>query len=190
MISRIIITLFGSFWKLKTLCIKKNYKFIGKIYLFLYRLYLNEQGSFIAWDSVFTGVPCFPHGIKGVFISKMSKIGNNCVLFQQVTIGSNTLADSNNIGAPVIGDNCYIAAGAKIIGNIKIGNNVRIGANAVVYKDVGDNAVVVSGEQRTIKKKNTLNNRFYTYRKGWVYFDNGKWVQDNDPDNIAKLENM
>ncbi len=46
-------------------------------------------------------------------------------------------------GVPIIGDNVYIAPGAKIFGKIKIGNNVKIGANAVVYKNIPDNAIVV-----------------------------------------------
>jgi serine O-acetyltransferase len=44
---------------------------------------------------------------------------------------------------PVIGDDVFIAPGARLYGNIRIGNNVAIGANAVVYRDVPDDAVVV-----------------------------------------------
>ena len=43
----------------------------------------------------------------------------------------------------MIGDNVYMAPGAKIFGKITIGNNVKIGANAVIHKDIPDNAVVV-----------------------------------------------
>lgn len=87
-----------------------------------------------------------------LFYFRRGYIGANCVIFQQVTIGSNTLSDTKSAGAPVIGDNCYIGAGAKIIGNVTIGNNCRIGANAVVTKDVPDNSTVISGEMRIIKK--------------------------------------
>src|SRR5699024_11656176 len=99
---------------------------------------------------IFASEPFFPHGITGIFISQGAKIGKDAVIFQQVTIGSNTLKGSKSYGAPVIGDNCYIGAGAKIIGGIKIGDNVRIGANAVVVKDVPDNAVVVNQPGRVI----------------------------------------
>ena len=58
----------------------------------------------------------FPHGFCGVFISQGAVIGDNCTIFQQVTIGSNTLSDSKGCGCPIIGDNVYIGAGAKIIG--------------------------------------------------------------------------
>lgn len=45
--------------------------------------------------------------------------------------------------SPVLGDNIFVGAGAKIIGSVKIGNNVIIGANAVVTKNIPDNKVVV-----------------------------------------------
>ena len=51
-------------------------------------------------------------------------------------------------GAPVIGDNVYIGAGAKIIGGVRIGNNVRIGAGCVVVEDVPDNCTVVMPKPR------------------------------------------
>jgi len=76
-----------------------------------------------------------------IVINGRSVIGKNCNISQGVTIGQSSRG--KNKGYPTIGDNCYIAPGAKIIGNIKIGNNVAIGANAVVTKDIEDNAVVV-----------------------------------------------
>ena len=56
-------------------------------------------------------------------------------------------------GAPTIGDNCIIYPGAKIFGKITIGNNVVIGANAVVNKDVPDNAIVAGVPARIIRYK-------------------------------------
>lgn len=88
-----------------------------------------------------------PHGFYGIFISQRDKIGEGCIIFQQVTIGSNELQFG---GAPTIGNNCLIGAGAKIIGNVHIGNNVRIGANAVVVDDVPDNCTVVMNKPRVI----------------------------------------
>lgn len=90
-------------------------------------------------------------------------IGKDCVIFQQVTIGSNTLADSKNQGAPTIGDNVYIGAGAKIIGNVHIGNNVRIGANTTVTKDIPDNSTVVNGDIKIITSDKPKNNKFFGY---------------------------
>ena len=57
-------------------------------------------------------------------------------------------------GAPTIGNNCLIGAGAKIIGNVHVGNNVRIGANAIVVDDVPDNCTVVMNKPRVIVRGN------------------------------------
>ena len=61
-------------------------------------------------------------------------------------------------GSPVIGDNVYVGAGAKVIGKVLIGNNVAIGANCVVIQDVPDQAVVVG-----IPGKVVSNNGSYDY---------------------------
>ena len=83
----------------------------------------------------------------GIFVSAEAKIGKNVNISQDVTIG--VAGKGDNRGYPIIGDNVYIAPGAKIFGKIKIGNDVKIGANAVVYKDIPDGATVVSlGEIR------------------------------------------
>lgn len=87
-----------------------------------------------------------PHGINGIVIAAGARIGRNCSISHQVTIGR-----SRN-GAPVIGDNVYIGPGAKIFGDIKIGNNVRIGANCPVFFDVPDNATVVLPHPRIIER--------------------------------------
>ena len=131
----------------------------------LYYQYLERRGSWIGHTAQFAGRPVTPHGILGIFISGGAKIGKNCVIFQHVTIGSNTVSDSKGQCSPVLGDNVYIGAGAKIIGNVKIGNNVRIGANAVVFTDVPDNSVVVMSKPRIIAKEG-MDNKFYQYYKG------------------------
>ena len=93
-----------------------------------------------------------PHGLYGVFISKDAVIGENCVIFHQVTIGSNSIEGSKHYGAPKIGNNVYIGAGAKIIGGITIGDNVNIGANCIVFSDIPSNSTVVMNAPRIIQK--------------------------------------
>jgi len=78
----------------------------------------------------------FQHAFSTIVAA--NKIGTNCWINQQVTIGY-----SNDTDCPTIGNNVIISAGAKVIGNITIGDNVRIGANAVVIKDVPENCTVV-----------------------------------------------
>lgn len=77
-------------------------------------------------------------------------IGDNCVIFQGVTIGHSFLGKEP--GRPKIGDRCVIFAGAKIFGNITIGNDVVIGANCVVNKNIPDNCIVVGNPCRILKK--------------------------------------
>jgi len=84
---------------------------------------------------------------NGIVIHPKAIIGPNCLIFQQVTIGS------RDGGIPTIGGHVDIGAGAKIIGNIKIGNHVRIGANSVVLGDVPDGCTVVGIPARIIKKE-------------------------------------
>lgn len=77
-----------------------------------------------------------------------SKIGKNCRINQQVTIGySHKKTDS-----PIIGDNVLIGAGAKVIGAVTIGNNSKVGANAVVVKNVPPNCTVVGVPARIVRK--------------------------------------
>jgi len=81
----------------------------------------------------------FPH-YSSIVVSADSIIGEHVTLFNGVTIGTERGGDKQ--GAPTIGNNVVVATGAKVIGGIVVGNNVFIGANAVVVKDVPDNAVI------------------------------------------------
>jgi len=76
------------------------------------------------------------HGFSTVIAC--DRIGENCWINQQVTIGY-----SNDTDCPVIGNNVRIAAGAKVFGKITVGDNSIIGANAVVCKNVPPNCTVV-----------------------------------------------
>ena len=189
MIAKFLVKPYGSIWALKKICEEPRTGFSYKLARFIYEQYQYENSSSIAWNSHFSNEPCFPHGMKNIFVSGASKIGVNCVLFQNVTIGSVTLIDSNSFGAPEIGDNVYIGAGAVIVGNVKVGHNVRIGANAVVYKDVPDNTTVVVGEQRFIPKDQAPHNFHYSEQNGsWAYFENGAFHKVKDPEVVQLVE--
>ena len=169
-------------WKLhcKRMLLPTNSKYDVAIKI---QLRLRHSGSYIGKDTHFESKPVFPHGINGIFISGGAKIGKNCVIFQQVTIGSNTLIGSKSYGSPTIGKNCYIGAGAKIIGKVHIGDNCRIGANAVVTKDVPDNTVVVMSTMRYIHHDEQLDNRYVTLRSDGspIYYSDGAWrTLEND----------
>ena len=98
----------------------------------------------------------------GINVSIHAVIGENLNISQQVTIGISNRG--KNKGVPTIGDNVYIAPGARIFGGIKIGNNVAIGANSVVTKDIPDDSVVVGIPGKVISKKGSegyINNTNY-----------------------------
>lgn len=95
-----------------------------------HRLWSVITGADIPLDCQIEGGLLIPHP-NGIVIHPDVKIGPNCLIFQQVTLG--TLLGP---GIPEIGGHVDIGAGAKILGNIKIGNHACIGANAVVLQDV------------------------------------------------------
>lgn len=76
----------------------------------------------------------------GIVVNGRAVIGANCNISQGVTIGQSNRGERK--GYPVIGDHVYIGPGAKVIGRVRVGHNAAIGANAVVTRDVPDNAVV------------------------------------------------
>ncbi len=150
-------------WYLRNKALSKGlFSLIAKL---LYIILVDKYNSFLPLDIEFVGKPIFPHGITGIFISSGAKIGSHCVIFHQVTIGSNTLKDSKGYGAPTVGNNVYIGCGAKIIGNVTIGNNVRIGANCVICEDIPDNSTVVIQKPRIIEKKIIQDNSFTVFRQ-------------------------
>ena len=88
-----------------------------------------------------------------IVVNTGTRVGMNCRLHVCVNIG--TKAGSGH-EAPQIGDNCYIAPGAKIFGPIVIGNNMVIGANAVVNKSFPEGNTTIGGvPAKIISDKNS-----------------------------------
>ncbi len=117
----------------------------------------------------FTGIEIHPgakigknlfidHGM-GVVVGETSEIGDNVTIYHNVTLGgSSPSIDSerqrHEKRHPTIGNDVVIGSGAQIIGPIKVGNNARIAANAVVVKDVPENATMVGIPARAVKLEN------------------------------------
>ena len=148
------------FWTLREKARNCSFYPVRRYYYAKYQRLMAKSGAGIGLECQMDGVPTFPHGFYGIFISEGAKIGKDCVIFHQVTIGSNTLHGSRGRGCPTIGDRVYIGCGAKIIGNVHVGNNVRIGANCVVTQDIPDNATVVLERPRVILREAPQDNRF------------------------------
>ena len=94
------------------------------------------------------------HG-EGVVIGETAIIGDDVLIYQQVTLGGT--GNEHGKRHPTIGNNVIIGAGAKVLGNITIGDNVRIGAGSVVIDDVPPHSTVVGIPGRVVQQKVVTN---------------------------------
>ena len=90
-----------------------------------------------------------------IIVNANVRIGDNCTIYPNVLIGHKIPGQ----GCPKIGDNCFLCAGAKIIGNITIGDNVTIAHNTVVVKDVPSGCIVAGNPARIIKQNSKKCNK-------------------------------
>ena len=102
-------------------------------------------GADIPINATIGGGLLIPHP-NGIVIHPDARIGCNCLIFQQVTIGATSK------GIPTIGGHVDIGAGAKIIGPVRVGDHARIGANAIVRQDVPAHAVFVATAGRLLSR--------------------------------------
>lgn len=75
----------------------------------------------------------FPHP-SSIIIGSDVKLGDNCVVYQNVTIGAARAGDAAKGKYPVIGNNCTLFAGCKVLGSIEVADGTTVGANAVLLK--------------------------------------------------------
>lgn len=189
MIFRLLVKPFGSIWNLKELCNTKDSGFFTKIHRFIYNSYQFEHGSAVDYKAIFKGIPNLPNGTKQIVISEKAEIGKNCVIFHQVSIQSDMLPDSKTFGSPIIGDNCYIYPGVRIIGNVVIGDNVRIAPNIVITQDIPSNSFVTYAEPIIKRLEKETPDRYYAlYGKQWKYFNNNSTEAVTNEKIIIKLK--
>jgi len=127
-------------------------KFLSLIYKILYKFIQIITGIELPCEAEVGRNFIIDH-FGGIVISGYAKFGDNCRIRNGVVIG---LKNIEELGAPVIGNNVDIGAGAKVLGKINIGDNVLIGANAVVISDVPDNSIAV-GVPATIRPRKSAN---------------------------------
>lgn len=139
------------YWRRRIILINPNDKcpLLLKLYYLFYikRSDAYNNCSFVTNlnnGATFKSPPILPHGPNGIIIGHDVTVGENCIIYQQVTI--------THGGGCIIGDNVLIGAGAKILGHVRIGNNCKIGANCVVVEDLPDNSTCVLQKPRIIIK--------------------------------------
>ncbi|MEA3491257.1 MAG: serine O-acetyltransferase [Campylobacterota bacterium] len=89
------------------------------------------------------------HGV-GVVIGETTIIGDDVVIYQQVTLGGVSLTQGKR--HPTVENSVVLGAGSKILGNITLGENSKVGANSVVVKDVPPDSTAIGIPARVIKR--------------------------------------
>ena len=89
------------------------------------------------------------HG-TGVVIGETTEIGDNCTVYQGVTLGGT--GKENGKRHPTLGNNVMVGAGARVLGPFKVGDNSKIAANAVVLSEVPPNCTAVGVPARVVKR--------------------------------------
>lgn len=89
------------------------------------------------------------HG-SGVVIGETTEIGDNCTIYQNVTLGGTGKETGKR--HPTLGDNVMVGAGARVLGPFKVGDNCKIAANAVVLTEVPPNSTAVGVPARVVKR--------------------------------------
>ena len=88
------------------------------------------------------------HG-TGIVIGATAEIGDDCLLYQNVTLGGTGAAREKR--HPTLGNNVMVGSGAKVLGPFKVGDNARIAANSVVLSEVPPNSTVVGVPGRVVR---------------------------------------
>ena len=111
------------------------------------------------WSKMWTGIEIHPgatigrrlvidHG-TGIVIGETAEIGDDCLLYQGVTLGGTGAAREKR--HPTLGNNVMVGCGAKVLGPFKVGDNARIAANSVVLEEVPANSTVVGVPGRVVR---------------------------------------
>ena len=107
------------------------------------------------------------HGM-GVVIGETSEIKDNVTIYHMVTLGGiapsiNSNEQRNIKRHPTLEDNAVIGSGAQVLGPVIVGKNAKVGANAVVTKDVPENAVMIGIPAKNINTKSESDKTFKPY---------------------------
>lgn len=135
------------FFRVSRWCFDHHLEVVSKI---VFRFMQIVLGCTIPY-TVKMGKNCAIAHFHGIVIHHTCVIGDNTLIYQNVTLGGR-----NGESGPVIGKNVVIGAGACVLGSITIGDNVKIGANAVVLESVPSDCTVVGVPAKIVKKKKKI----------------------------------
>ena len=111
---------------------------------------ISQLSRFLTGIEIHPGKGLFiDHGM-GVVIGETTEIGDNCTIYQGVTLGGT----GKDVGKrhPTIGDNVMIGAGAKVLGPVHIGSDSKIASNAVVIHDVPKDSTAVGIPAKVVRR--------------------------------------
>lgn len=138
-------------YKISNKLYKSNIPILPNIITYLIRLIF---GCYIPFSAEVGDNTKIGYGGIGTVIHGRAVIGKDCIISQCVTIGGT----SKKKDVPIIGNNVFIATGAKILGDVIIGDNCVIAANAVVVNDVESNTLVGGIPAKVIKTNIDIEN--------------------------------
>jgi serine O-acetyltransferase len=122
-----------------------------RLAVFRHRLWQVLTGADIPLTCQIGGGLLLPHP-NGIVLHSDCVIGVNCLIFQQVTLGSRTPGS----GVPRLGGHVDVGAGARLLGDIVVGDHARIGANALVLSDVPIGATVLAPVAQTLTSRTRI----------------------------------
>jgi serine O-acetyltransferase len=117
--------------------------------------FLSQVNRFITGVEIHPGAAIgrrffIDHGM-GVVIGETSEIGDDVLIYQNVTLGGT--GHDRGKRHPTVGNNVVLGAGAKVLGNISVGNHVKVGAGSVVIYSVPDYSTVVGVPGRVVRTR-------------------------------------
>ncbi|WP_457981116.1 serine acetyltransferase [Ectopseudomonas composti] len=131
-------------YRLANYCYRKNIPLIPFFCKVLIFLIFN---SVVPYTTVIGRGSRFAYGCIGVVLHGRATIGERVIIGQGVTVGRKLQPN----GVPSIGNDVYISAGSRILGDISVGDNVIVGANSVVISDVPSNCIVAGAPARVVR---------------------------------------
>ncbi len=135
------------FYRISNWFYRRGWRFLPRV--------ISAIGQFLTTVDIHPGAKIgrrvFIDHATGVVIGETAEVGDDVLIYQQVTLGGVSLSSGKR--HPTIENNVIIGAGAKVLGNITIGRDSKIGANSVVIKDVPPESTAVGVPSKSSQKE-------------------------------------